>query len=96
MRRAQQEDIPLLIELRASFYAESGYNLDHPAARDASARLLPKEHLGCVWLIDEEDLTVYRRLGLTEAPCRQLLLLPLAKPAHFEQKQAQRDFPKQA
>lgn len=150
MRRAHQADIPLLIRLMASFYAESGYKLDHLLAKEAFAALLSKEHLGCVWLIDEggqpagyvvvtfrfsmeycgliaclDDLyvlperrnrglsttaldqvrafckelgiravtvevapnngpaqTVYRRLGLTEASGRQLLVLPLAKPAH--------------
>jgi ribosomal protein S18 acetylase RimI-like enzyme len=150
MRRAHKEDIPLLIELMASFYAESGYNLDQPLAAEAFAALLSKAHLGCVWLIDEcgqpagyvvvtfrfgmeygglmaclDDLyvrpefrnkglstaaldhvrafceelgiraitvevapnnvpaqRVYRRLGLTEASGRQLLVLPLSKPAH--------------
>jgi ribosomal protein S18 acetylase RimI-like enzyme len=150
MRRANIEDIPLLINLMASFYSESGYNLDHPLAEEAFATLLSKEHLGSVWLIDEagqpvgyvvltfrfgmeygglmaclDDLyvlpeyrnkglstaaldhvrafcdeskicaitvevapnngpaqTVYRRLGLAEAPGRQLLVLPLTKPAH--------------
>jgi ribosomal protein S18 acetylase RimI-like enzyme len=150
MRRAHKEDIPLLIELMASFYAESGYKLDQPLAEEAFAALLSKEHFGCVWLIDErgqpagyvvvtfrfgmeyggllaclDDLyiipefrngglstaaldhlrafceeldiraitvevapnngpaqTVYRRLGLTEASGRQLLVLPLAKPVH--------------
>jgi ribosomal protein S18 acetylase RimI-like enzyme len=150
MRRAHQEDIPLLIELMAWFYAESGYDLDRPLAEEAFAALLSGEHLGCVWLIDEggravgyvvvtfrfgmeygglmaclDDLyvlpesrnrglstaalaqvrvfceevgiraitvevapdngpalTVYRRLGLTESPGRQLLVLPLAKPVH--------------
>ncbi len=152
MRRAHREDIPLLIELMASFYAESGYDLDQPLAEKAFAALLSKEHLGRVWLIDEEgqtagyvvvtfkfsmeygglmacldDLyviperrnrglgtaaldnvrafcealeiraitveaasnkgpaqTVYRRFGLTEAPGRQLLVLPLEKPAHTD------------
>jgi ribosomal protein S18 acetylase RimI-like enzyme len=150
MLRAHKEDIPLLIELMASFYAESGYELDQPLAEKAFAVLLSREHFGCVWLIDEcgrpvgyivvtfrfgmeygglmaclDDLyvlpefrnkglstaalghvrvfceemgiraitvevspdngpaqKVYRRFGLTEAPGRQLLVLPLAKPAH--------------
>jgi GNAT superfamily N-acetyltransferase len=150
MRRAHQADIPLLLELMASFYGEFGYKLDRQLAAEAFATLLSKEHLGRVWLIDEggqpagyvivtfrfgmeyggfmaclDDLfvlpehrnrglgtgalhhirafceglgiraitveaapnngpaqKVYRRLGLTEAPGRQLLVLPLAKPAH--------------
>jgi ribosomal protein S18 acetylase RimI-like enzyme len=150
MRRAHKEDIPLLIDLMASFYAESGYSLNQPLVTKAFAALLSNEHLGCVWIIDEdgqptgygvvtfrfgmeygglmaclddiyilpvhrnrglgtaaldhirafcEELgiraitveaapnngpaqRVYRRLGLIEAPGRQLLVLPLAKPAH--------------
>jgi ribosomal protein S18 acetylase RimI-like enzyme len=150
MRRARQEDIPLLIEFMALFYAESGYQLDRAYAEKAFAALLTNENLGYVWLIDEDnrnagyvvvtfrfameygglmacldDLyviperrnrglstaaldhvrtfcenlgiraitvevapdngpaqTVYRRMGLAEAPGRQLLVLPLAKPAH--------------
>jgi GNAT superfamily N-acetyltransferase len=140
----------MLIEFMALFYAESGYNLDHPRAEKAFAALLTNEKLGCVWLIDKdnrnagyvvvtfrfameyggliaclddlyvipehrnlglstaslnhvrafcEDLgvraitvevdpnngpaqAVYRRMGLTAAPGRQLLVLPLAKPTH--------------
>jgi len=45
----------MLIELMASFYAESGYNLDHPHAEKAFAALLTNENLGCVWLIDEDN-----------------------------------------
>ena len=140
----------MLIELMASFYAESRYNLDRLHAEEAFVTLLANENLGCVWLMDQDDQpagyvvvtfrfgmeygglmaclddlyvlperrnrglstavlnhvrvfcedlgiraitvevapdngpaqTVYRRMGLTEAPGRQLLVLPLAKPAH--------------
>jgi len=150
MRRALQDDIPMLTELMASFYAESGYHLDHPHAASAFAALLADEYRGYVWLIDADDQdvgyvvltlrfgmeygglmaclddlyvhpqhrnlglstaalahiqafckelgiraitvevdpqngpaqTVYRRMGMVEAPGRQVLVLPLANPSH--------------
>lgn len=53
MRRAHQEDVPLLIELMTLFYAESHYTLDRTRAADAFDTLLSREHLGHIWLIEE-------------------------------------------
>lgn len=150
MRRAIENDIPILIALMAEFYAESGYDLNRPLAEKAFAAILADKRLGYIWLIDAEgkevgyivltlrfgmeyggliacldDLfvvpqsrnkglstdalvqvrdfcksigiraitvevshsngsaqTVYRRIGLTETPDRQLLALALASPTH--------------
>ena len=150
MRRARHEDIPALVELMASFYAESGYDLDRLYAEKAFATLLSNDNLGCVWLITDEGVNVghvvvtfrfgmeyggliaclddlyvvpehrnrglgtaaldhvrsfcedsgicaitvevapdngpaqrvYHRMGMAEATGRQILVLPLAKPAH--------------
>ena len=58
MRRARHEDIPALVELMASFYAESGYDLDRLYAEKAFATLLSNDNLGCVWLITDEGVNV--------------------------------------
>ncbi len=46
MRRASPDDIPLLVELMAGFYAESGYALNHARAVEAFASILADERLG--------------------------------------------------
>jgi GNAT superfamily N-acetyltransferase len=55
MRRARPDDIPLLVNLMAEFYAEAAYELDRPLAADAFASLLADERLGYVWIIQAES-----------------------------------------
>jgi GNAT superfamily N-acetyltransferase len=69
MRQARLKDIPVLIELMSSFYAESGYDLNHQHAEKAFATLVANEKLGYVWLIDEDGkqagyLVVTFRFGM--------------------------------
>ena len=52
MRPATTRDIARLIELMKGFYAESGYVLDEPHAREAFAALLADPRLGRVWMIE--------------------------------------------
>jgi len=58
MRRAFPGDIATLVALMAQFYAESDYGLDRDLAEKAFAVILSDEHLGYVWLIDEETKVV--------------------------------------
>ena len=54
MRRANRNDVPLLVGLMAEFYAEAGYALHHERAASAFAAMLADERLGYVWIIQEE------------------------------------------
>jgi diamine N-acetyltransferase len=54
-RTATTADLPLLVELMAEFYAESGYPLDRQRAGTAFADLLADPNLGRVWLIVPAD-----------------------------------------
>ena len=58
MRRANLDDISLLVDLMAEFYAEAGYELDHARGRAAFASVLADERLGSVWIIqaDRQDV----------------------------------------
>ena len=58
MRRAGPNDIPLLVDLMAGFYAEAGYQLDHAHAAGAFETILADERLGHVWIIQAEDRDV--------------------------------------
>jgi GNAT superfamily N-acetyltransferase len=58
MRRAARDDIPLLVDLMAEFYAEAGYALNHAHAGEAFAALLADEGLGSVWIIQAEHQDV--------------------------------------
>ena len=58
MRRANRNDVPLLVGLMAEFYAEAGYDLDHERAASAFAAMLADERLGYVWIIQEEHRDV--------------------------------------
>jgi len=58
MRRASLQDVPTLLALMEEFYAEAGYVLDRTLAGAAFEALLSDEHLGYVWLIDEDVRTV--------------------------------------
>jgi GNAT superfamily N-acetyltransferase len=58
MRRASQDDLPVLVGLMAEFYAEGGYALDHKRAATAFAALLDDDRLGYVWIIEEEHQDV--------------------------------------
>jgi GNAT superfamily N-acetyltransferase len=51
MRRANPNDIPLLVGLMAEFYAEGGYDLNHARGAEAFAAILADERLGYVWII---------------------------------------------
>ncbi len=55
MRRATPDDIPLLLDLMAGFYAEAGYELDHKSAAGAFSALLADERLGYAWIIQREQ-----------------------------------------
>ena len=58
MRLANLDDISLLVDLMAEFYAEAAYQLDHGRARAAFASILADERLGSVWIIqaDRQDV----------------------------------------
>jgi GNAT superfamily N-acetyltransferase len=58
MRRATASDIPVLLDLMADFYAESGYEIDRERATGAFAAVLADERLGYVWIIqtDRQDV----------------------------------------
>jgi hypothetical protein len=58
VRPASVEDIPLLIDLMAGFYAEAGYCLDRPVATSAFEAILTDERLGRVWIIEGGDRDV--------------------------------------
>ncbi len=58
MRRANANDIALLVDLMAEFYAEAGYDLNHARAAGAFATLLADERLGYVWIIQTEGQDV--------------------------------------
>jgi ribosomal protein S18 acetylase RimI-like enzyme len=49
--RAGPHDCPLLLDLMAEFYAESGHPVDRERARAAFSALLADRRLGQVWLI---------------------------------------------
>jgi ribosomal protein S18 acetylase RimI-like enzyme len=51
MRRAGKEDISILVELMAEFYAEGGYKLNRATAAEAFAALLSDERRGLVWIL---------------------------------------------
>ena len=51
MRRASSDDIPLLVDLMAEFYAEAGYDLSRTRAAEAFAAILADDRLGYVWII---------------------------------------------
>jgi diamine N-acetyltransferase len=50
-RLATAADLPVLVELMAEFYAESGYPLDRQRAGAAMAELLADPTLGRIWLM---------------------------------------------
>ena len=50
IERADQADIPALIELMSQFYAESSYSLDREWAAASFAQLLRDEARGAVWI----------------------------------------------
>jgi ribosomal protein S18 acetylase RimI-like enzyme len=52
MRKASLSDLPILIDLMAEYYAESGYTLNQLHATQAFTSLLADQQLGYVWLID--------------------------------------------
>lgn len=52
MRKANTNDLPLLVELMAEFYAEGGYTLNQSHATKAFASLLADQRVGLVWLIE--------------------------------------------
>jgi GNAT superfamily N-acetyltransferase len=58
MRRASLNDIPLLVDLMAEFYAEAGYDLHHTRAAGAFEAILADERLGYVWIIQAEHQDV--------------------------------------
>jgi GNAT superfamily N-acetyltransferase len=58
MRRANRDDIALLVGMMAEFYAESAYELDRERAAHAFAAVLADERLGYVWIIQGEDQDV--------------------------------------
>ena len=58
MRRASPDDVPLLVDLMAEFYAEAGYELDREHASGAFATMLANEQLGYVWVIQGENRDV--------------------------------------
>jgi GNAT superfamily N-acetyltransferase len=53
MRLAQTDDLPMLLDLMADFYVESGYALDRAHAEEAFSALLADPRLGRVWLIQQ-------------------------------------------
>lgn len=53
MRPAQTDDLHVLLDLMADFYAESGYALDRAHAAEAFTALLADSRLGQVWLIEQ-------------------------------------------
>jgi ribosomal protein S18 acetylase RimI-like enzyme len=58
MRRASLDDIFLLVDLMAEFYAEAGYELDYARAKTAFAAILADDRLGYVWIIQAEHQDV--------------------------------------
>jgi len=56
IRRADPDDVPVLVELMTEFYAESSYPLDRARAASAFDRLLREESHGAVWLLSARDL----------------------------------------
>jgi GNAT superfamily N-acetyltransferase len=58
VRQALLNDLATLVNLMAEFYAESGYELDRLVAEKAFSTLLADEHLGYVWIIDENGKDV--------------------------------------
>lgn len=58
MRRANPQDVPLLVGLMAEFYAEARYDLNHAHAAGAFAAILADERLGYVWIIETDDRAV--------------------------------------
>ena len=52
VREAGRADVPELVGLMGSFYAESGYVLDEERARTGFEALLADERLGRIWLIE--------------------------------------------
>lgn len=51
LREARREDVPVLVQMMAGFYAESGYVLRRSRATEAFAALLEGPHLGRIWLV---------------------------------------------
>jgi GNAT superfamily N-acetyltransferase len=58
MRRANSDDIPVLLDLMADFYAEGGYALDRSHAAGAFAAVLADARLGLIWIIENEHHAV--------------------------------------
>jgi GNAT superfamily N-acetyltransferase len=58
MRRALSDDIGLLVDLMAEFYAEANYQLDRTHAADAFSQLLADERLGYAWIIEDDRQAV--------------------------------------
>lgn len=54
LRPAATDDVDRLLAMMAAFYAESGYPLDHAAARSALAELASDPALGRLWVIEVE------------------------------------------
>jgi GNAT superfamily N-acetyltransferase len=51
MRKATQNDIPLLVTMMTEFYSHSPYTLNARRATDAFAALLADERLGHIWFV---------------------------------------------
>lgn len=58
MRRASLDDVPLLRDLMAEFYAESGYRLNREIAEGAFRALIDNPGLGSVWIIEAGEEAV--------------------------------------
>ena len=54
IRRAEQSDVPALIDLMREFYAESHFTLDDTWAETSFSALLPDPGLGCVWIAERD------------------------------------------
>ena len=58
MRQARSQDMKILVNLMAEFYAESDYELDRDLAHKAFATILADDRLGYVWIIDKDGKDV--------------------------------------
>lgn len=58
MRKANVNDIQLLVDLMDEFYSEAGYVLIRSNAAHAFENILTNESLGHIWLIESESTVV--------------------------------------
>ncbi len=58
MRPANPNDVPLLVDLMAEFYAEADYSLNRERAARAFGTILADERLGYVWIIQANERDV--------------------------------------